>query len=71
MDTTTATDRLLTEAELAQRYGLTTRTLQGWRKNGIGPAWIVIGKNTIRYRMEDVLAHEQTRTNNQPQGEGK
>lgn len=51
----------LTEKELAQRWNLTTRTLQGWRKHGIGPAFIDIGKNTIRYRLDDVLAYEETR----------
>lgn len=50
---------LLSEKELADRYGLHVRTLNNWRAAGIGPKWIVIGKNTIRYRMEDVIAYEK------------
>jgi hypothetical protein len=51
----------LTEAELAKRWTLTTRTLAGWRAKGLGPAFIDIGRNTIRYRMCDVLAYEEKR----------
>lgn len=70
MDTTN-TDALLSDMELAKRWGLTRRTLQGWRKDGIGPAFIDIGRNTIRYRMEDIKAYEETRIKNKPQGEGQ
>lgn len=67
-----ANSRPLTETELAKRWDITTRTLQGWRAKGIGPRFTVLGKNTIRYRLEDVLAYEETRikTKKQPQGEG-
>lgn len=64
------TARPLTETELAKRWGLTTRTLQGWRAKNLGPAWIVIGRNTIRYRMEDVIAYEKDRIKETNQGEG-
>lgn len=57
----------LTEKELAARYGVHVRTIQNWRAANIGPAWIVIGKNTIRYRMEDVLAYEAEQTKNKPE----
>lgn len=49
----------LTETDLAQRFGVTERTLQKWRRQKTGPAWIVIGKNTIRYREEDVRSYEE------------
>ena len=48
----------LTEKELAERWGMTTRTLQGWRATGKGPAYIRIGERSIFYREEDVLAYE-------------
>ncbi|CAH0532165.1 DNA-binding protein [Ralstonia phage UAM5] len=49
----------LTESDLAVRFGVTVRTLQKWRRLKTGPAWIVIGKNTIRYREEDIRAYEE------------
>lgn len=52
-------DKRYTETELAQRWGVTTRTLQKWRRKQVGPAHIVIGINTILYREEDVVAYEQ------------
>lgn len=58
-------NRPLTELELAKRWGLSPRTLQMWRRDGIGPAFIDIGRNTIRYRIEDVIAYEESRIKNQ------
>ena len=48
----------LTETELAQRWDVTTRTLQNWRKTQKGPPFIRIGERSIFYREEDVLAYE-------------
>lgn len=51
----------LTEKDLAERWGITTRTVQKWRVKGVGPAYIVIGQHTILYREEDVLAYERAK----------
>ena len=51
----------LTETELAQRWSMTTRTLQSWRKAGTGPAFIRLGERSIFYRTEDVLGYEESR----------
>lgn len=48
----------LTETDLATRWDVTTRTLQGWRKSGKGPPFIRIGERSIFYREEDVIAYE-------------
>ncbi|QMV32645.1 hypothetical protein KMC44_gp09 [Ralstonia phage Cimandef] len=48
-----------TETDLAKRFDVTERTIQKWRRQKIGPAWIVIGKNTIRYREEDIRSYEE------------
>lgn len=48
----------LNEKELAARWGMTARTLQGWRATGKGPAFIRIGERSIFYRAEDVEAYE-------------
>ena len=50
--------RRLTETELAQRWDVTTRTLQSWRKTQKGPPFIRIGERSIFYREGDVLAYE-------------
>lgn len=48
----------LTETELSERWNVTTRTLQGWRKTGKGAPFIRIGERSVFYREEDVLAYE-------------
>lgn len=52
----------LTERDLAVRWKKTTRTLQGWRSKGTGPAFICIGKRSIFYRLDDVQAYEKAGT---------
>lgn len=47
-----------TEKDLAARWKLTTRTLQGWRSKGIGPRFVRLGERSIFYRAEDVEAYE-------------
>jgi hypothetical protein len=53
----------ITEAEQAKRIGKTIRTLQLWRKQGIGPAWTKAG-NTVLYGENSAAdwlkANEQT-----------
>lgn len=63
------TEKLLSEKELATRWGITQRTLQNWRAKGYGPKSITLSSNTVRYRLADVLAYEEERVGqtNQPQ----
>jgi excisionase family DNA binding protein len=44
---------LLTPAEVAERLRVSTRTLEFWRHQGRGPAYVKIGKR-VRYRPDDV-----------------
>lgn len=48
---------LLTPTELAQRWRISTRTLEAHRARGDGPPFIKCGRS-IRYDVADVLAHE-------------
>jgi len=48
---------LFTERNLAHRWQLSCRTLQRWRAEGFGPAWIWIG-GSVRYRISDIVAYE-------------
>jgi len=48
----------LTETQLAERWSMTTRTLQAWRRDGKGCKFIRIGERSIFYRMADVEAYE-------------
>ncbi|WP_231592732.1 helix-turn-helix transcriptional regulator [Pelagovum pacificum] len=48
---------MLSERALAARWVLSTRTLQRWRSDGYGPAFLNIG-GSIRYRLGDILAYE-------------
>lgn len=47
----------LTQAELARRWRMSGRTLERWRAERYGPAWIRIG-GRILYRLEDILTYE-------------
>lgn len=47
----------LREPDLARRWHVSQRTLQRWRAEGLGPAYIRIG-GAIRYRFADVLDFE-------------
>ena len=49
---------LLTEQELAERWRMSIRTLQGWRYRKTGPKFIKIRGQAVRYPMDDVLAYE-------------
>lgn len=53
-----ATDRPhLLEHELAQRWRLSARTLQRWRRAGTGPAFLRLGRR-VAYRLSDVERFE-------------
>jgi hypothetical protein len=44
---------------LGRRWGLSHRTLERWRHDGTGPAFLKIGGRVV-YRLEDVQAFEST-----------
>ncbi|HEX5362377.1 MAG TPA: DNA-binding protein [Fluviicoccus sp.] len=60
-------DKPLSEKDLSIRWGVSVRTLKAWRAEGIGPKWTVLGKNTVRYRMEDIAAYEADRIKTNPE----
>ncbi|WP_241250686.1 helix-turn-helix domain-containing protein [Paragemmobacter kunshanensis] len=47
----------MTTAELAERWRMTTRTLERWRAERYGPAWHTIGGKVL-YLLADVQAYE-------------
>jgi len=46
---------LLTESETAERFKITPRCLQDWRRTQSGPPWIRVGRR-VRYRLQDLEA---------------
>ena len=50
----------LTQNELAQRWGLSPRTLEQWRWRGIGPRFLKLG-GRVAYRLVDVEEFEAAR----------
>ena len=56
-------DHLLTEAELACRWGVSPKTLRNARVTGSPVPFVRIGR-LIRYPLSGVLAYEQRRTRN-------
>jgi phage terminase Nu1 subunit (DNA packaging protein) len=54
-DTDTAIPRLLTPEELGEILGgLSNRTLQDWRRQGIGPDFVTLSGKMVRYRPQAV-----------------
>ena len=53
MDPTDPTTVFLTTAAVVGRWGVSARTLEGYRAKGIGPNFIKIG-NRVRYRLSDI-----------------
>jgi len=53
-------DPHLTCEQLSARLGICVETLSYWRRHQKGPAYMPIGRH-VRYRIEDVLAWEQSR----------
>ena len=54
-------DALLTEQDLAAMLNVNPRTLQKWRVNGDGPAFVRISRRCIRYRITDIKDWTQNR----------
>lgn len=52
------TGKMLSGRELAERWGLSTKTLDRWRNKGDGPPYLKFG-SAVRYRMEDVIEFER------------
>jgi predicted site-specific integrase-resolvase len=59
------TDVLLTPAEVADRLRVSTATLERWRRNGTGPAFVKAGpglRGRVGYRPNDIEAFIAGRT---------
>ncbi len=54
MDLTT--DAVLPPPTVAELLDVSERTLEYWRYSGRGPAFIRVGRRTVRYRLSDVQA---------------
>ena len=51
--------RVLSEIELAQRWGVSPKTLQRWRCEGRGPRYLKLSKR-VTYPLEIVLEYEHS-----------
>ena len=51
------TDLHLNEIELGKRWGVSPKTLQRWRMEARGPAYLKLSKR-VTYAMEDIVAYE-------------
>ncbi len=49
--------RVLNENELAQRWGISPKTLQRWRSEGRGPKYLKLSKR-VSYPLETVIDFE-------------
>jgi hypothetical protein len=50
----------LTQAELAERWRISPRTLEQWRWQGRGPRYLKLGRRVL-YRLSDIEMHEAAR----------
>lgn len=52
---------LLPDTEAARLLGLKTQTLRNWRSMNQGPPYMVLGKRSIRYNPDDLMAFANAR----------
>ena len=50
--------KCLKEKELAERWAVSQRSLQKWRQNSTGPAYLKVGRR-VRYRLCDIEEWER------------
>ncbi|AOK05701.1 helix-turn-helix domain-containing protein [Burkholderia sp. AU28942] len=50
--------RVLSENELAQRWGISPKTLQRWRSEGRGPKYLKLSKR-VSYPLDAILEFER------------
>lgn len=53
-------DTLLTKMEVADRYSVTTRTIENWVAAGIFPAPIKQSYKCVRWSLASIQSHETT-----------
>lgn len=53
----------INETQLAERWGLSIKTLQDWRRKGTGPAYLKFSK-AVRYRIETIEQYEAKHMSN-------
>jgi hypothetical protein len=53
--------RHMGQAELAERWGVSQRTLERWRWLGFGPRYIKVGGRVV-YRVDEIEAFEERQT---------
>lgn len=53
--------QMIDETQVSEIMGLSLRTIQTWRLNKMGPPYIHISSNTIRYLLNDVKHWLQSR----------
>ncbi len=54
----TQTKIFLTTDDVARRWSMSRRTLEGWRDKGIGPTYHKIGSR-VRYHIDDIEKFER------------
>ena len=57
LDLAMPTRQVLSEADLASRWGMSPKTLQRWRMEGRGPHYLKLGKR-VNYPLNAVIAFE-------------
>lgn len=58
METQDCRQVFLTTHDVARRWVMSVRSLEGWRDKGIGPTYYKIGSR-VRYRIDDIEKFER------------
>jgi predicted DNA-binding transcriptional regulator AlpA len=61
---------LLTEAQVAEKWGLSRKTLQAWRIKGGGPKYVKMGRS-VRYSEDALAEFQQSRTQDSTSAEAR
>ena len=53
-------ETLINDRQLAKRWNIHEATPSNWRSRGVGPKFVRLAKQTIRYRLPDVEEYEES-----------
>ena len=54
-------DRLLNQEQAAELLGISPSTVNSWRVQGRGPAFVRISTRCVRYRYEDLIQYIESK----------
>lgn len=49
----------MNQKQLAERWGMSPKSLERWRCEGVGPRYLKLSSARVLYRLDDIEAYEE------------